>query len=74
MRYWETLTAVERRIAAFPPAIHTDDPRTLLSRIIAAGPVNTDYETAITRAALEVLLAAAIDEAENVRIETGEAA
>lgn len=72
MSITNALDAVEQRIQAFPLAVHTEDPRTLLSRILASR--DSSYTAAVTRAALAVVLVDAIDRAEALHDEAGEAA
>lgn len=58
-----------------PPAVHTDDPRTLLSRILAGpGPALLTYDRAVHQAALSLALVVAIERAETNDPLSGEAA
>ena len=66
--------AVVQRSRSLPAGVYTEDPRTVMSRIMASQrhPVPYAYEDAIHMAALWTVLAAAIDRAEHADPNTGD--
>lgn len=74
--YSDALAAVQRRLGHLPARVHTDDPRTAFSRLYAfvMDWDGLDYGDAVHATALAVALVAAIDRAENARVDTGTAA
>lgn len=77
--YLDALDAVRQRYEQLPPVVHTDDPRTLYSRILAGnitaeynGPPS--YEHAVHQAALSLALVVAIERAETNDPMSGQAA
>lgn len=68
------LYAVAKHYEALPPVVHTDDPRTLRSRVLAGERRPVSYERALHQAALWVALAVAIERAETNDFTSGDAA
>lgn len=68
------LEDVKERYEVLPPVVHTDDPRTLLSRILAGNNRELTYEHAVHQAALALALVVAVDRAEQNSITSGDEA
>ena len=68
-----TIPQVMGRLIALPPAVLTEDARTLMSRILASASAKgtPSHDRALTLAALAVALVAAIEYAENLDITSG---
>lgn len=70
----QTLMEIQDRYDSLPAAVHTEDPRTVLSRIAANAfwtKGRPPHERALTLAALGLALLVAVDRADTVDITSG---